>query len=152
MKNDDAIMIRYMGADHARRFVIQRADHKLWTGKAWSKILDCARVFKDHTSAGKACVAIQHKRHRGKKLRTFRVEMTIALVAEEVEEISREALVKFLAEAVRIEVESSIHGDGPVDGRHCVRRSPNGLSSEAPSARKERGREPACLELSGKPT
>jgi len=122
MKNDDAIMIRYMGADHARRFVIQRADHKLWTGKAWSKILDCARVFKDHTSAGKACVAIQHKRHRGKKLRTFRVEMTIALVAEEVEEIGREALVKFLAEAVRIEVESSIHGDGPVDGSYVQAR------------------------------
>lgn len=117
MKNKAAIMIRYIGTDTARRFILQRGDYKFWTGHGgWSKILDCAKVFYDHGAAQKACAAIQYRQYEGKEVRTFKVEMAITLVADAVETITQEALVKYIAEALRIDMENSVYGDGPVDG------------------------------------
>ncbi len=116
MKNQDAVMIRYIGADHARRFVLQRGDYQFWTGDGWSKILDCAKIFYDHRAAQRACGAIQYRQYRGKKVRTFKVEMAITLVADAVEAITEEELARYIAEALRIDIENSVYGDGPVDG------------------------------------
>jgi hypothetical protein len=117
VKNQAAVMIRYIGADHARRYVLQRGDYKFWTGHGgWSKILDCAKVFYDHGAAQKACAAIQYRQYEGKPLRTFKIELAVTLVADDVADISRESLVKYIAEALRIDVENSVYGDGPVEG------------------------------------
>jgi hypothetical protein len=116
VKNTDAVMIRYIGTDAARRFLLQRGDYKFWTGEGWSKILDCAKIFYDHGAAQRACGAIQYRQYRGKPLRTFRIEMAITLVADDVEAITEEALARYIAEALRIDIENSVHGDGPVAG------------------------------------
>ena len=110
------MMIRYMGADHARRFVIQRSDDKFWTGHGWSDILDNAKVFTDHKEAQTTVSAIQYKQWQGKPVRKFKVEVEITLVGDDIDNISQEQLAVFLAKAVRIDVETSIYGDGPVDG------------------------------------
>ncbi|MCE9561225.1 MAG: hypothetical protein K8U57_04145 [Planctomycetes bacterium] len=116
MKNPNAVMVRYIGADHARRFVLQRADYRFWTGSEWDKRLDCAKVFNDHRSAQKACAAIQYQQYKGKPARTFKVEMAITLVADEVETINLGVLASYLSYAMRIDMENSVHGDGPVAG------------------------------------
>jgi hypothetical protein len=116
MKNANAVMVRYIGADHARRFVLQRADYCYWTGGDWDKRLDCAKVYNDHRSAQKACVAIQYKQYKGKQVRTFKVEMAITLVADDVETINLGVLASYLSYAMRIDMENSVHGDGPVAG------------------------------------
>ncbi|QJW97244.1 hypothetical protein [Frigoriglobus tundricola] len=116
MKNEDGIMIRYMGADHARRFVLQRGDDKYWTGDGWSKILDTAKIFTAYRQAQKEYATLQYQKHRGKAVRTFKVEATVTLVADEVETISPAALVVYLAEALRLDIDNSIFGDGPVPG------------------------------------
>lgn len=116
MKNKDAVMIRYIGTDAARRFLLQRGDYQYWTGEGWSKILDCAKIFYDHRAAQRACGAIQYQQYRGKPLRTFKIEMAITLVADDVEAITEEALARYIAEALRIDIENSVHGDGPVAG------------------------------------
>jgi hypothetical protein len=109
-------MVRYVGADHARRFVLQRADYLFWTGTEWDKRLDCAKVFYDHRSAQKACGAIQYQQYKGKPVRTFKVEMAITLVADEVETINLGVLASYLSYAMRIDMENSVHGDGPLPG------------------------------------
>lgn len=116
MKNKFAVTVRYIGADHARRFVLQRADYKFWTGDGWDAILHNAKVFYDHGAAQNACAAIQYERFKGKPLRAFRIELAVTLVGDAVEYISQEALARYIAEAVRIDVENSLYGDGPVEG------------------------------------
>jgi hypothetical protein len=116
MKNKNAVTVRYMGADHARTFVLQRGDYAFWTGSGWDEILDNAKVFYTHQAAQKACAAIQYRQHRGKPVRTFTVEMTVTLAADDVQAVSHEALARFVAEAVRIDIENAVYGDGPVDG------------------------------------
>jgi len=114
MKN--TMMIRYMGADHARRFVIQRGDDKFWTGSGWNAVLDNAKVFADHKEAQITVAAIQHKQWKDKPVRKFKVEVEVTLVGDDIENIPQEQLAVFLAKAVRIDVENSVHGDGPVEG------------------------------------
>lgn len=116
MKNPNGVTIRYMGPDHARRYVLQRGDRTFWTGRGWNGVLDTARVFRDHRAAQRACRMIQNKELRGKPVRTFRVTVAITLVANAVETIPHDALVQFLADAVRIDLDNTVHGDGPVDG------------------------------------
>jgi hypothetical protein len=116
MKNKDTLMVRYTGADHARRFVIQRGDYKFWTGDGWDKILDKAKVYSDHPTAQRACAALQYRQYKGKAVRTFKVEMAITLVADEVETINLGVLASYLSYAMRIDMENSVHGDGPVAG------------------------------------
>ena len=116
MKNKNAVMIRYTGCDARRTYLLQRGDFAYWTGSGWSKILDNAKVFRNHRAAGVACAAIRYQQYKNKPIRTFRVELNITLVADDVASIRQEALVKYVSEALRLEVENSIHGDGPVKG------------------------------------
>lgn len=116
MKNETAIMVRYIGADHARRYLLQRGDFKFWTGDGWDRILDKAKIFYSHDTAGTTAAALQYQQYKGKPIRTFKIEVGITLAADEVENISQEALVRYISAALRIEIENSTCGDGPVDG------------------------------------
>ena len=116
MKNVNAILLRYFGADCNRYHVLQRGSGHFWTGDGWSSILDCAKVYRRHKDAQRACVALQRRQYGGKAMRTFRLEVAVALVADDVQDIAHEQLAEFITLAVRIKVESSQFGDGPVDG------------------------------------
>ena len=59
---------------------------------------------------------IQYKQYKGKQVRTFKVEMAITLVADDVETINLGVLASYLSYAMRIDMENSVHGDGPVAG------------------------------------
>ncbi len=114
MRNEMTLMIRYLSANHSR-FVIQRGDDRLWTGDGWSKILDCAQVFRDHKDAQAVARAIQRRRFRGQPVRRFRVDVTLTLTGNDVGHVNQDMLVKYLADAVRIDIATSEHGDGPVE-------------------------------------
>ena len=116
MKNVNAILIRYVGADWLRQHILQRGNGDFWTGDGWSKIRDCAKVFRQHKDAQRACVALQRRQYGGKPMRTFKLEAVVALVADDVEEISKEQLAEFIGKAVRIDIESSLYNDGPAKG------------------------------------
>lgn len=116
MKNKSSLTIRYIGSDAARRYVLQRGDFMFWTGDGFSRILDKAKVFRDHDSAATAVTALQYQQFKGKPVREFRMELSIVLAADEVEEISQEALAKWIAAAFRLDVSNSDYGDGPVEG------------------------------------
>src|SRR6516162_10036821 len=116
MRNVNAVLIRYFGADWNRYHCLQRGDGTFWTGEGWSSVLDCAKVFRLHKDAQRECAGIQLRQYGGKPMRTFRLEVAVALVADEVHEISTEQLTEFIGQAVRLDVESSLHGDGPVHG------------------------------------
>ena len=116
MKDKSTLMIRYIGADHARRFIIQRGDFRYWTGDGFSKILDKAQVFHDHNAAGTTVAALQYQRYKGKPIRTFKLELAITLAADNVSEITQAQLEKFIIAAVQMEVDNGLHGDGPVEG------------------------------------
>ncbi len=115
-KNQNAVMLRYVGADHARRFLLQRGDFAYWTGSDWSKIRDNAKIFSNYRAAATACSAIQYKQYKGKAIRTFKAEVSFTLAADEVGSISKEAMRRYIAEALRLDVENSVFGDGPVEG------------------------------------
>jgi hypothetical protein len=120
MKNTETLMIRYMGNDAARRYVIQRGDGHFWTGEGFSSILDNAKLFTDHKTAQAACVAIQYDRHRGKPVRTFKCEMVVTVVGDEVDKLAEGDVANYVADAVRIDVETSIFGDGPAEGTYLL--------------------------------
>ena len=120
MKNKTGVTIRYMGDDDNRVFLIERGDGKFWNGKDWGKNVDRAKLFCDHKTAQKTCTALQFQKYRGKPVRHFAVQIRVTLAADKVETISIEALARYLAEAVRIDIENAIHGDGPRDGSFVV--------------------------------
>src|SRR5271166_1331494 len=122
MKNVNAILIRYVGADWLRQHILQRGNGDFWTGDGWSKIRDCAKVFRQHKDAQRACVALQRRQYGGKPMRNFKMEAVVSLVADDVREISEEQLAEFISQAVRIDIESSLHGDGPVKGSYVQLR------------------------------
>lgn len=112
--NDSTLAIRYIGADQARRFVIQRGDFAFWTGDDFDVNIDAAKVYYDHKTAQKACAALQYQQYKGKPVRTFTLEVTVTLAADEVQAIPLSALVAWLGAAVRIDIENTVFGDGPV--------------------------------------
>jgi hypothetical protein len=123
---DDIILIRYCGSSANRFHILQRGDGQIWTGDGWSRVMDCAAIFRSHKDAQRACAALARQRYGGKPMRTFRMEVAVALIADRVEDISQEQLADFIAQAVRIDVENSLHGDGPVEEsfvelRFCLR-------------------------------
>ncbi len=114
---NNQILIRYFGADWNRYHCLQRGDGKFWTGgEDWSRIMDCARIFRNYRDAKRECVALQRRQYGGKPLRTFKLEMVVSLVADDVGDITQQQLAEFIAQAVRIEIESSLYKDGPVEG------------------------------------
>ncbi len=121
MKSVNAIHIRYMGPDWHRVFVVQRANGEFWSGNSWTKILDCAKVYRKHRDAQRDCSVIQYRRWRGKPIRTFRVEVHLTLVADEVHGITNEEVRQFLSDSVRIDIES-VHGEGPGDNSYLHAR------------------------------
>jgi hypothetical protein len=113
---NDIVYIRYCGSSAHRFHVLQRGDGQFWSGNEWSRIMDCAKHFKLHRDAQRECAALARRRYGGKPMRTFRMEVTVALVADDVDRISTDQLAEFISDAVRIDVENSVFGDGPVEG------------------------------------
>jgi hypothetical protein len=114
--NGNALLIRYFGSDSNRYHILQRGNGDIWTGDGWSRIMDCAKVFREYRDAQMECAALQRQQYGGKPQRTFKLEMAVSLVADDVEDITQDQLAKFISRAVRIEIESSQFGDGPVNG------------------------------------
>ncbi len=119
MKN---VNIRYCGSDSNRYHILQRGNGDIWTGDGWSRLMDCAKIFREYRAAQMECAALQRKQYGGKPQRTFRLEMTVSLVADDVDDITQEQLAEFISRAVRIEIESSQFGDGPVEGSYVLMR------------------------------
>lgn len=130
------LMIRYAGRDGFRTFHIQRSDFKFWTGDGWSRILDMAQVFRDHKTAQITCAALQYEQYRGLPIRTFRIEVSITLAADEVETISKEDLADYIRSALRLDVANSDFGDGPVEGSFVQARMRMATLEETESTRK----------------
>jgi len=116
MKSKSTLTIRYTGNDEQRLFLVQRGDFKFWMGDGFSHIHDKAKVFHDHDSAATAVAAIQYQQFKGKPVRAFKLELDIVLAADGVEEISKEALVEYIRNSLRLNMDNSVHGDGPVEG------------------------------------
>jgi len=79
-------------------------------------VLDKAKVFHDHGAAATAVAALQYQQYKGLPVRAFKLELSIVLAAGDVGAISREALTKWLAQALRLDVSNVEYGDGPVEG------------------------------------
>lgn len=119
MKTEDAIAIRYTGPDHKRTYIIQRGDGKFWTGRNWSNKLSDAENFTSHKTAQAAVSAIQYERWKGRPVKVFKAEIIFTVVGDE--PVSEEEMKDWVAEAVRIDVETTQHGDGPRDNYMIAR-------------------------------
>jgi hypothetical protein len=121
----------------SRLFCIQRGDSKYWTGDdGWSRILDKARIFHTHRTAQTTCAALQYEQYRGLPIRTFRIEVSIILAADEVETISKEELATYIRSALRLDVSNTDFGDGPVEGSFVQARMLMATLEETESTRK----------------
>ena len=116
MKNVNCLFIRYLGSSANRHHVLQRASGEFWDGDSWTRILDCAKIFRVHKDAQRACAALQYEQYKGLPMRSFKIVMSVTLVADNVEDISEEALKTYISNSMRIDMESSLFGDGPVQG------------------------------------
>ncbi len=136
MKNPDAVHLRYIDTDDTRTFVLQRADGLVWNGGGWSKAMHEAHIFFRYDHAVAAYAALMYARHRGKPMRTFKLEMTLTLVADNVEQISPEAFARYVSNAVRVQTENTEHGDGPVPGSYVQARLKLKTLKETPTRKK----------------
>lgn len=136
MKNADVIHLRYMGEDDNRRFILQRADGLIWNGGGWSRLIDDAFIFFKYDDAVVMYTALMQARYAGKPTRTFKLEVTLTLVADDVEGISLEAVRRYVADAVRIQTENSIFGDGPTENSFVHVRLEASKLKETRSGRK----------------
>jgi hypothetical protein len=115
MKTERTLTIRYMGSDDHRRFVIQRGDGRFWSDEDWSPALEDATLFASHKVAQEVCGKIYNNEYGGKPTRSFRCTVEVNVVGDDVSEVSREMLLQFLYDAVRIDVATADYGDGPLD-------------------------------------
>ena len=115
-KHMNCLRIRYIGSDSCRMYTIQRGDFKFWDGESWTKILDKAKVYRDHDAAATTVAALQYRQYKGLPVRAFKMELSFLVAADDVEGISLEQIKKFIANAIQISVDNGNHGDGPVDG------------------------------------
>jgi hypothetical protein len=134
--NNDTVTVRYTGTDTKRMYVIQRGDLTFWTGEGFHPSLDMAKVFYLHKTAQITCEALKYDRWRGKPVRSFKLVLDIDLVADQVGDITEEKLLKFLSEAMRIDVENTTYGDGPGNSMVKARVNLNTLAEVAPKKAK----------------
>lgn len=116
MKDKFSMTIRFIGPDDMRMYTIQRGDSKFWDGNGFSRILDKAKVFHDHGAAATTLAALQYQQYKGLPVRAFKMELSFLLASDDVEGIGLEQIKKYIMTALRLSVENSVHGDGPVDG------------------------------------
>ena len=114
--NFNWLTIRFFGPDSNRRYAVQRGDGAFWSGEGWSPILDCAKIFHNYGDAGVACRAIQRSRYRRKPVRRYRAEVTVEVIGDDVAHVTNGMLAEYLGKAVRVEVATTDHGDGPLAG------------------------------------
>ncbi|MBY0458207.1 MAG: hypothetical protein K2V38_12775 [Gemmataceae bacterium] len=73
-------------------------------------------MFRDHDSAATAVAALQYQQYSGKPVRAFKLELSIVLAADDVGAISMEALAEYIKNAIKLNVDNFLHGNGPVEG------------------------------------
>lgn len=115
MRTEKTLMIRYTGGDFRRRFIIERGDHRFWTSEGWSPAVEDSMLFASHHMAQKKCNEIYDVEYGGKPTRTFHCSVEVTVVGDEVARVSREMLLRFLYDAVRIDVATADYGDGPLE-------------------------------------
>ncbi len=104
--------IRYVGnEDFARRYLIQRRDGKLYTGRGWADRLDKARLYDDLSTVESAYRSLQCRRSRGQPKRAFRVQLNVTVHGSG--RFSADDLRRFLAQALHLNFDNSAFGDGP---------------------------------------
>jgi hypothetical protein len=133
---DLIVFVRYCGTSANRFHILQRGDGQIWTGEGWSRIMDCAKHFKLHRDAQREYAALARQRYGGKPMRSFKMEVSVALVADDVSDISQEQLADYIARAVRVDVENSVHNNGPIEGSFVELRLLLATLKETESTRK----------------
>lgn len=118
----DCYMIRYDGPDDDREFCIQRGDNWYWTGDGWSEDYADARLFRDHRTAQTTCNILQYEKHKAKPTRQFQIKMVVTLAATDVNKITERQLIDYLVDAMRIDMETSVFGEGPTEDSYVQAR------------------------------
>lgn len=116
MQDKSGMTIRFVGPDDKRMYTIQRGDLKFWTGDGFSRILDMAKVFHTQSEAATTLAALQYQQYKGLPVRAFKMELSFLLAADDVEGIGLDQIKAYIRTAIRLSVENSVHGDGPVEG------------------------------------
>lgn len=120
MRDDTTLAVRYVGADHARRYLIQRGDGQFWTGDGFSPVQANAELFADKQGVQQTFRAMMFDEYRGKPMRTFRCEVEFVVVGEEVEGMDVEVLNDFLFKSIALNIDTATHGNGPMPGTYVL--------------------------------
>jgi hypothetical protein len=130
--NKNVLTIRYIGPDDAHEYVVQRGDKMFWSGFNWVKTIDSAKVFTDHKAAQATVAALMHQRHKGKPSRKFKLNVTVTLTDENVQNIPASSLAAWLHAALRLDIENLIYGDGPTADSYVKARIEMSSFQETP--------------------
>ena len=113
MRGENTLMIRYVGTDYNRTFLIQRGDGQFWTGNGFSVKESDAEIFDDKHKCQLTRNAIRHGQYAGQPVRTFTFKVSLTLVGHEAKDIDMEELTEFLMAAANLNIDAGAHGDGP---------------------------------------
>lgn len=106
-------MVRFVGTDDDRKFLLQRGDNWFWTGDGFSPYRDDAQEFADKREADLARHALKYDEYRGKPMRTFKLTVSLTVIGDAVKGLTVQELAAFLVKAMHVNIDTGSHGDGP---------------------------------------
>lgn len=120
MRDDTTLAVRYVGADHARRYLIQRGDGQFWTGDGFSPTQADAELFADKQLVQHTLRGMMIDRYLGRPQRTFRCEVAFTVVGDNVEQMDEQVLKDYLFRAINVNLDTAAHGNGPIPDSYVL--------------------------------
>ena len=106
--------LRYCGTPDARRYLIQRADGRYWSGLHWSADITDAALWADLHQANHEYNCLCLIPYQNKPVKEFECRLVFRVHGDR--PLTLDELKAWLQRSLRITVDVEAQGDGPVDG------------------------------------
>lgn len=136
MRDDTTLAVRYVGADHSRRYLIQRGDGEFWTGEGFSGVQNDAELFADKQQVQGVLRSIMFDKYRNKPMRTYQCEVTFTVIGDDVETMDPEVLNDFLFKSIVLNIDTGAHGNGPIPNTYVLPQIKLAVLNEIPRPRR----------------
>jgi hypothetical protein len=108
------IVIRGVGLEANRRYVLLQDDGRVWTGEGWDYTIRGARTFAGLRDAREEYERLALLAHAGQPVREFEAAIRVRVFADR--PFTLEELRDYLVRATRLGLDVDANGEGPVPG------------------------------------
>jgi hypothetical protein len=111
--------LRYLGPPHARRFVIQRNDHRFWSGSDWVDHHGDARLYRSVLDAQEDYHVLKQPLVKGKPSRRFTCTFTVTVAGDDLGKITARDVREYLRSVMHVGLDyEAVSDDSPLAEAH----------------------------------